>query len=37
LIVKRDDLAVDRRLFGPQRFQGIDQLGVIIIEIRSVA
>jgi len=36
LIVKGGDLAVDRRLFGSQRFQGIDKLGVIVVEIRSV-
>jgi hypothetical protein len=35
-IVKRGDLAIDNRLFDTQRFQGVDELGVIVAEIYSV-
>ena len=37
MLVKGGNLAIDGRLFGGQRFQGIDKLGVIVVEIRSVA
>jgi hypothetical protein len=32
-IVKRGDLAIDNRLFDTQRFQGVDERGVIVAEI----
>jgi len=36
-IVKRGDLTVDRRLFGRQGFESIDEKRIIVVEIRSVA
>jgi hypothetical protein len=37
LRVKRGDLAVYNNVFGSQPFEGIDKLGVIVVEICSVA
>jgi hypothetical protein len=33
-VVKRGDLAVDGCLFSSQRFQGIDKLRVVVVEMR---
>jgi hypothetical protein len=37
MLIKGDNFAVEGRGFGGQRFQAIDQLGVVVAEICSIA